>query len=133
MIKYTLICAHSHQFESWFKSSTDFEKLELAKMLECVICGDSNIQKTIMAPSVNTQKKTEAIPNIAKAIQAAKESIKGAKNVGWQFAKEARAIHYGDKEDAPIYGRTEPEEAIELLKEGIKIAPLPFDPDAKDN
>lgn len=86
-----------------------------------------------MAPNVPSRKQADKQMSLEATLKAAKESLKGAKNVGWQFAKEARAIHYGDKEDKPIYGRTEPKEAIELIKEGINIAPLPFDPDAKDN
>lgn len=89
--------------------------------------------KGLMAPQVSTKDAVDQSQLLKSAIEAAKENLKGAKNVGWQFAKEARAIHYGDKEEKPIYGRTEPNEAIELIKEGIQIAPLPFDPDAKDN
>lgn len=132
MIKYNLKCENNHQFESWFNSSTDFDRLEEKMLLTCAVCGHANVSKELMAPSVAGMKKHENV-DLATAIKTAKDQLKGAKNVGWQFAKEARAIHYGDKEEAQIYGRTEPAEAIELLKEGINIAPLPFDPDAKEN
>lgn len=89
-----------------------------------------------MAPGVSTSRSKEHVAAQAAyqaMVKDMKAKMKDAKNVGWSFAGEARAMHYGDKEAAPIYGRTEPEEAIELIKEGIHIAPLPFDPDAKEN
>ena len=133
MIKYSLKCSNQHYFESWFKSVSDYDRLEAANLLNCSFCESSEIEKVLMAPNVPSKKQADQQTSLEATLKAAKESLKGAKNVGWQFAKEARAIHYGDKEDKPIYGRTEPKEAIELIKEGINIAPLPFDPDAKDN
>ncbi len=133
MIKYSLKCSNNHYFESWFKSVSDYDRLEAANLLSCTICESSQIQKELMAPNVPAKNRAGHSPEFETAVKAAKESLKGAKNVGWQFANEARAIHYGDKEEKPIYGRTEPSEALDLIKEGINIAPLPFDPDAKDN
>lgn len=54
------------------------------------------------------------------------EALKSSKWVGDNFAEDARAMHYGEKEVAPIHGQTTPEEAQELVDEGIEIAPLLF-------
>jgi hypothetical protein len=45
--------------------------------------------------------------------------------VGDKFADEARAIHYGEKEEREIYGETSIDDAVELIEEGINVEPLP--------
>lgn len=133
MISYRLKCNNDHIFDSWFKSSEDFDKLQKKGLVECGLCGSTTVEKTLMAPHTPLRRQN-AEPNPLEIYKKQiKEQLKGAKNVGWQFAKEARAIHYGDKENTPIYGKTEPEDALDLIKEGVRIAPLPFDPDEKEN
>jgi len=58
------------------------------------------------------------------------EALKQSTWVGERFADDARAMHYGDKDEAPIHGRATPNEARRLAEEGIAIAPLivPFTP-----
>ena len=46
-------------------------------------------------------------------------------NVGENFAEKAREIHYGEVEEANIYGTCTKEETEELLDEGVEIMPLP--------
>lgn len=46
--------------------------------------------------------------------------------VGDRFAAESRAMHYGESEPQTIHGHATAKEAIELLEEGIEVAPLPF-------
>lgn len=156
MILFTLQCEHDHRFESSFKSSEDYERLCELGLIECAMCGSKAVRKSVMAPSILSAKrrggetlagagKAEAASNPAIAhgpelVESAhemarklRERLNSAKNVGWQFASEARAIHYGEKEEAPIYGRAQPDEVKELLGEGIAVAPLPFDPGAQGN
>ena len=57
MIKYTLQCNNLHQFESWFRTSDDYEKLNNEKMLSCEICGSKSISKSLMSPSVSSKEK----------------------------------------------------------------------------
>lgn len=52
MILYTLRCAHDHHFEQWFDNSTDYETKKAAGALACPQCGDTGVQKAIMAPNV---------------------------------------------------------------------------------
>ncbi len=136
MIKYNLKCSNGHQFDSWFKSSSDFETLKSRGLLTCTECEDTAIEKSLMAPGVSTSKKKEHSTRdkaLNKYIKNIKSELKNAKNVGWQFAKEARAMHNGEKDPAPIYGKAETSEAIDLIKEGINISPVPFDPESKEN
>jgi hypothetical protein len=46
-------------------------------------------------------------------------------NVGANFAEKAREIHYGETEEANIYGTCTKEETEELLDEGVEIMSLP--------
>lgn len=56
--------------------------------------------------------------------QAQAEAIKSSRWVGKNFAEDARAMHYGDKEPAAIHGQASPEDAKALVEEGVEIMPL---------
>ena len=45
-------------------------------------------------------------------------------DVGTQFAEEARKMHYGETEVRGIRGQASPEQARELVEEGIDVLPL---------
>ena len=47
------------------------------------------------------------------------------RDVGSDFAEEARKIHYGETDERDIYGQTTADEARDLLEEGVPVAPLP--------
>ena len=51
---------------------------------------------------------------------------KNCKNVGKDFPREARNIHYDKKSLQGIYGQATPEETSELLDEGIEVATIPW-------
>ena len=53
------------------------------------------------------------------------------RDVGNDFAEEARKIHYGEVEPEGIYGQATPEEREALDEEGIEIMEVPWLP--KDN
>lgn len=53
--------------------------------------------------------------------------------VGDGFVDEARAIHHGEARARAIYGEAKPEQARELIEEGVPVAPLPFVPLRKTN
>ena len=136
MIKYTLTCNNGHQFESWFSNSDSFEKLKGKGHLECAVCSSREIEKSLMAPRItsNNSKKKETLISaqsaLEKEIKALKKRIKKtATDVGENFPTEARAMHYGEKEEKPIIGRTTLEEAKDLAEEGIPFAPLPWNDD----
>ena len=136
MIKYTLTCNKGHQFESWFSNSDSFEKLKKNGHLECAVCSSKKIEKSLMAPRItpNSSKKKETLISaqsaLEKEIKTLKNKIKKtATDVGENFPTEARAMHYGEKEEKPIIGRTTLEEAKDLEEEGIPFAPLPWNDD----
>ncbi|WP_372425085.1 DUF1178 family protein [Salinarimonas chemoclinalis] len=52
MIRYALACASGHPFESWFPSSESFEEQAARGFVACPVCGETRVEKQIMAPSV---------------------------------------------------------------------------------
>lgn len=47
-------------------------------------------------------------------------------DVGARFADEARKIHYDEAEKRGIYGEATPEEARDLIEEGVPVGRLPW-------
>ena len=130
MIRYTLNCNNGHQFDSWFSDSASFEKLREKGHLECAICSSKKVEKSLMAPVVTPKKKETLLSKqsaLEKEIKALKQKIKAtATDVGENFSAEARAMHYGEKEEKPIVGKTTVDEAKELAEEGIPVIPFPW-------
>ena len=67
MIKFSLKCSLGHAFESWFQDNDGFETLARAGHLSCPQCGDAAITKALMAPSVSTARKAEALTSAPPA------------------------------------------------------------------
>ena len=84
-----------------------------------------------MAPSISSGKqKTDGLKQKKDKVEMILNKVrKHVENnfdyVGDKFADEARAIHYGDKEEREIYGETSIDDAVELIEEGINVEPLP--------
>jgi len=144
MIKYALSCSNDHSFESWFQSAEAFDTLLGKGLVNCSICGSSEVNKSIMAPRIGKKGGTPA-PEPERPLSApataAEQTVrelrdhieKNSENVGKDFAKEARAIHHGDAPERSIHGEARPQEAKQLLEDGIKVAPLPFMSNRKTN
>ncbi|PCJ74304.1 MAG: hypothetical protein COA53_09710 [Rhodobacteraceae bacterium] len=128
MIRYDLKCAKGHRFESWFGSSADYDKLMIAGMVSCSVCGDETVEKAIMAPRVVKERPLSAPASPAEqAVKELRKKIEDtADNVGKNFAAEARAIHDGDAPERLIYGEAKIEDAKSLIDDGIPVAPLPW-------
>ena len=132
MIKYNLICKCGESFESWFLSSSGFDYLCRKKLIKCIYCGSLSVRKSVMAPNLPSKsnkvfKKTKLEKNIKKQLLDFRKYIeKNCKNVGKNFTKEARSIHYDKKTSQGIYGKATPEETSELLEEGIEVATIPW-------
>ena len=143
MIRYTLKCPEAHDFESWFQSADAYESLRAGGRVTCPTCGATEIEKTLMAPSVRPARKTEAAPRHSltqpetereQAMARLKAEIEAKSDyVGMNFVAEARKIHAGDAPERSIYGEAKPEEAKKLLEDGIPVAPLPFMPKRRTN
>ena len=53
MIKYLLNCKNcSLEFESWFASSKEFDKLKKLQLLSCQKCNSQKIEKSLMKPNL---------------------------------------------------------------------------------
>ena len=132
MIKYNLICKCGKTFESWFPSSLEYDSLQKKKFLKCIYCDSSLVRKTVMAPNLygksnKETKKNKLEKGINKQLIEFRRYIeKNCKNVGENFTREARKIHYDKKKSKGIYGKATPEETAELLEEGIEVASIPW-------
>ena len=142
MIKYKLICKDcDSQFDSWFASSLEYEKLKKKKFLTCNICDSRNVEKTMMAPKLINKspkelidKKSKKFYNIQKKIREYQKFIKdNFSHVGENFAYEARSIHYNHKKKKKgIYGTASENELKELREEGIEAEMIPWIEDKKN-
>ena len=132
MIKYNLVCKCGESFESWFISSSGFDSLCKKKLIKCIYCGSLSVRKSVMAPNLSSRskkifKRTKLERNIKKQLLDVRKYIeKNCKNVGENFTREARSIHYDKKTSQGIYGKATPEETSELLEEGIEVATIPW-------
>ena len=132
MIKYNLICKCGESFESWFLSSSGFDYLCRKKLIKCIYCGSLSVKKSVMAPNLPSKsnkvfKKTKLEKNIKKQLLDFRKYIeKNCKDVGENFTREARSIHYNKKTSQGIYGKATPEETSELLEEGIEVSTIPW-------
>ena len=132
MIKYNLKCKCGTTFESWFLSSKEFDSLSKKKLIKCIYCDSSDVEKSMMAPNLSSKsnkisKKTKIEKNIKKQLLNIRKYIeKNCKDVGENFTHEARSIHYDKKGSQGIYGKATPEETSELLEEGIEVATIPW-------
>ena len=136
MIKYKLICKNCDlSFDSWFASSTEYEKLREKNFLSCHKCNSKKVEKTLMSPQLiniseieSSKKEDQKINQINKKIKEYQKFIK--KNfdyVGENFAYEARSIHYNNKKrNKGIYGTASNDEMKELNDEGIKTEIIPW-------
>jgi hypothetical protein len=134
MIRYALKCPAGHGFESWFQSASAYESLRRAGHVTCPECGSGEVEKALMAPSVATAETRGAVQSREAELAALRRKIEETSDyVGGNFVKEARAMHQGEAPERAIYGEAKPEEAIQLLEEGVPVAPLPFLPKRKAN
>ena len=135
MISFDLRCSSGHVFEAWFRSSADFDTQQSGGAIPCPTCGDTQVEKGVMAPSVGKKGNQRAVsvakqtapaaapmvsggPAMAAAMaqmpsavaQAQAEALTRSRWVGSDFATEARALHAqqagGATPDAPPGGDT---------------------------
>ena len=132
MIKYNLTCKCGEMFESWFINSSEFDSLRKKKLIKCIYCESSLVKKSVMSPNLSSKsnkisKKTKSEKNIKKQLLNFRKYIENhCKNVGENFSREARSIHYEKKTSQGIYGKATPEETSELIEEGIEVVTIPW-------
>lgn len=153
MIVFDLECHDGgHRFEGWFGSSEDFASQQERGLVTCPVCESHDVTKAVMAPHLGrkgnqmpaaapsappaqsaksqpvatTPMPPEAVAMLKAVASIQAEVLKSSKWVGDSFADDARAMHYGEKDAAPIHGQATAAEARELVEEGIEIAPILF-------
>jgi hypothetical protein len=136
MISFGLICPQGHEFEGWFRSSSDFDDQIAAHEVSCPICQSVEISKAIMAPNVATSSKQSDVQEIQTQLYKMAQKVRSHVEanfdyVGRDFPDEARKIQSGEAEDRGIYGEATRQEVKELTEEGVEVAPMPELPPAK--
>jgi len=135
MIKYTLKCGHCYfEFDSWFSSSKEFDRLKKLKFINCEACNSIKVEKSLMTPNLSNVKKNtkdETNPKIEEVKKKLKDYQKFIKKnfeyVGDNFCYEARSIHYNNKRTKKgIYGKASIKDIKELKEEGIETEMIPW-------
>jgi len=133
-----LACSQTHVFEGWFGSEDDFQAQLARGLVECPVCGDTQVAKRLSAPRLNlgaqpprAAPKQDVVATTDPALQAkwlqmVRHVLANTEDVGERFAEEARRIHYGESEERNIRGQASAEETQSLLEEGIGVLPLPI-------
>ena len=151
MIKYKLKCKSSYckeqnGFDAWFQNMEAFEKQMNLGLINCPICGNENIVKSLTTPSLNKIHKSnksigkakvekdnisnQNFENITTIIRSiTKEIKKNSTFVGDDFVNQARSMSQGMIEEKSIYGHGTKEEIEELKDEGIEVINIPWTPD----
>lgn len=131
MIRFSLRCASGHEFEAWFRNGDGYETQQKAGEIACPECGDTHVEKALMAPSIGRSRESAPISpaQLRSALVELKRQVEShCDYVGPQFAEEARRIHYGESDPRGIYGEASAEESRELAEEGIKFGRIPWIP-----
>ena len=72
MIRYSLICDRSHEFEIWFRNSADYDKQAKRGLVTCPDCGSGKVEKALMAPQLGRgARKGRIASNDAAPIETA--------------------------------------------------------------
>ena len=131
MILFTLRCVHGHEFEAWFRDGDGFEAQRKAGEIGCPECGDTSVEKAVMAPRLARSRQMPAISPAqfrAALIEMRRQIETNCDYVGPRFAEEARRIHYGEIDPHSIYGEATDAESRELDDEGISFGRIPWIP-----
>jgi hypothetical protein len=160
MIHYQLRCtstAEEHAFDGWYRDSEAFEALAKAGMVDCPVCGGSQVSRALMAPAIPKKGRParnavvpapppapapeapQQVPAAAGPMPAQLRAMlqklraeveRSCDYVGADFAEEARRMERGDSERRGIFGEASEAEAEALREEGIEVARIPWVPRA---
>jgi len=146
MIRYSLKCAHAHEFEAWFRSSAAYDEQWAAGQVGCAVCGSTEVEKALMAPGVKAERagsdqpesgqseSDRSVPNLTKPASPAEAMLAEMRRkiettsdyVGREFATEARRIHDGEADKRAIWGEASLDDARALKEDGVPVAPVPW-------
>ena len=80
-----LQCRQSHVFEGWFASEEDFQGQRQRGLVQCPLCGDSQVEKRLSAPRLNLGARP-SVADDAPAGGAAQPAAAAARDVPAQAA-----------------------------------------------
>ena len=135
MISFNLICKNDHEFEGWFRNSDDFARQSKEQLISCPECGNTQIEKSVMAPVVGAKdavvtdrgEKAAQARELRKMLGKVRDYVEtNFDDVADDFTDEARKIYYGETDERPIYGNATDEDARELADEGVPVGKLPW-------
>lgn len=150
---FDLHCPVDHVFEGWFASEDDFRQQMERGLVECPMCGSTQLRKGLSAPRLNlgAQPPATSVPAEAQAapapqseahrklhavqaawLQLSRRIAEKTEDVGEQFADQALRMHKGEEPERPIRGQATPQQALELLEEGVPVLPLALPIDSKE-
>ena len=155
-MKFNLRCNFDHDFEGWFPNKDELLKQIGKGLVECPYCGTINVKKTLSSPNISTKSNkkladtTKNLNSSSSKLQDVNDNFESKNtvfnnyqlrkiyknlqktiekeftNVGSNFANEARKIHYGEKKPKNIYGKCSESERVDLEKEGVDFASIPW-------
>ena len=155
-MKFNLRCNLDHDFEGWFPNKDELLKQIGKGLVECPYCGTINVKKTLSSPNISTKSNkkladtTKNLNSSSSKLQDVNDNFESKNtvfnnyelrkiyknlqktiekeftNVGSNFANEARKIHYGEKKPKNIYGKCSESERVDLEKEGVDFASIPW-------
>lgn len=144
-----LLCPLDHAFEGWFASEEDFIAQCNRHLVQCPMCGSSEVRKALSMPRLNLRgahqsamarqepdggtrgdgieaPKVERHGHALEALwlQLARHVMTHTEDVGERFAAEARRMHHREIPERGIRGQATAQETEQLLDEGIAVLPL---------
>jgi hypothetical protein len=123
MIRYSLACERGHAFESWFASSSAYDKQAKRGLVACPMCGSTKVEKAIMAPRLARSDKAIDLPPPAAApaatpAPASPSAPQGTEPVAMISPQELRAklkeLRDHLVKNSENVGRTFPEQARKM-------------------
>ena len=134
-----LQCTQQHVFEGWFASEDDFLDQCVRGLVACPVCGDASIAKRLSAPRLNLGSSASAVESPHELISGAgigpelqgawlalvRNIVANTDDVGYQFAEEARKIHYGEIKERGIRGKASRAQTESLIAVSYTHLTLP--------
>jgi hypothetical protein len=126
MIRYALACESGHAFESWFQSSTAYDKQARNGLVVCPVCSSVKVEKAIMAPRIAGAKATEPLTTAEPAKPAQEAAAQPApaqepaapvamiSSQEREFRKKLKELREHLVQNAAYVGRRFPEEARKM-------------------
>ncbi|ADE40168.1 DUF1178 family protein [Candidatus Puniceispirillum marinum] len=111
------------------KAGTGKPAVESGTSLSMSAAVKSPVQSSAKPPERISEKAVEQMAEMMSELRQLQRKVRSeCRDVGNDFAEEARKMHYGEAEPEGIYGHATAKERAELDDEGIDIVELPLLP-----